>query len=193
MKTIAQIIAENPQADDKQVVDLHNAQPMEPRGSAFVTYTLLGTRTDLFGPTAMAVAGALRDAIEAWIAAPVVPFPGRGVLKTINDRLAGATGLDLSDASAPTLIDVLTSGIDEEHPPILTSEIAALLLSIGWVSVTPVDEADVAAARASINLLASLNTLRDQVNAIVGKVDVLFDRYRAGEVFDVPSLQELIG
>lgn len=61
----------------------------------------------------------------------------------------------------------------------------------GVDTATPTEE-QFAAARASMALLNDLNKLRDELNATIAKVDALFDRQRAGEVFTVPTLQDLI-
>lgn len=153
MQSIRDILSVTPDATDAEVAAAYNAQPPAAKpGEHYETFVSLGRRKDLFGDGASNVAGSFRKGLKVWLAAPELPdpYPNLGVIETVVDRLAGARGLDFSDADTPGLLSLFAMAPTPAHPAIVTAEQAAALLSLGYDVVTPVAPADVAAERARV-------------------------------------------
>lgn len=183
MTTLPELILQNPAATADEIAGLFNAQVPTPKvsdKSSFVTYVSIGTRRDLFGDDAGNMAGKLHDGLAAWAAAPDISslapgLPNPGYLSILHARLSGAIGLDLSDTSTPAMLGVLTSGIDAAHPPLLTADQAAALLSIGYDVVVPVTAEIVVAEKSRITREARRLRVVDAQIAACGALATAFD------------------
>lgn len=146
--------------------------PPTPKASSpatYVTYTSISVDTGRFGAGAINLAGEMRQTLKVWTTAadlsqinPALPNPG--ALETIHDRLAGATGLDLSNEQAPALITLFATGVDPTHPPLMSMEQGMLLLSIGY-DLPSATEEEIDIERRQIESEASLAPVRDAWNA----------------------------
>lgn len=178
MLTLSSILSANPTVTAEQLRDLHNAQPATPKPSSpatYVTYLSIGEDVARFGEDAGNVMGTLRAGMTKWVTSPDIShlspgLPNPGYLATVHDSLKGK-GVDLTSLKTPKLLDVLVSGVDADHPPLLTPEQAAALLSIGYDVVTPVT---VEEAQAAIDA-------RDREIA-VERLAVILDRARNATV-----------
>jgi hypothetical protein len=185
--------AGTPPLTDAAMATAYSAQaPTARQGPVWVTYTYLSTRTDLFGAGAINVAGTMRLALTAWVSAPDLSvanaaLPNPGALAIINDRLAGATGLDWTDSATPGLLSIFASGVDSAHPPILTSAQSAALLGMGWVVYSAV-ASDVTAARAAIAQQATANVTLTALEAYASFVRAQVNAYVAGTVSSLPTV-----
>lgn len=142
-------------ADAAAAVPTHVAKP----GPVYVTYVYIGTLAALLGPAAGNIAGSMHDGLAAWCAAPDLSvsnpsLPNPGQLAIIHARLSGSLGVDLTDPTAPGLLSLFASGIDAQHPPLLSADQSAALLTLGYDVYGPTAQ-DVTDVRAILALNAA--------------------------------------
>lgn len=161
MKSPADLIAEYPDASDVEIADLHNGQAPTPKESGpatYVTYLSIGDDVGRFGPDAMNMAGRLRAGLAEWIAGPDLSqidpaLPCPGALQTLDDRLAGSPGVDVSSLTAPGMLALFVAGVAPVGlSPLLTQATADAMATIGWDVPPTINAADVTTERARLAL-----------------------------------------